>query len=164
MNYSMNYDDKSGGLRWYEGKKNGSKNQEKKGFESVVEGIRNRRTNEIPDGNGKRAWSRRVTGGQMQWRLLFNIGAAHGRTPRHISLILHQPARQPGRQTAASKRQLTETAHFPAHALHISRRINIFNTYEYCRETERHVGSEIEKEKRDWGGEREAGRDDVLAS
>lgn len=62
-----------------------------------------------------------------------------------------QPARQAGRQTAASKRQLTETARFPAHALHISRRINIFNTYEYCRETERHVGSEIEKEKRDRG-------------
>lgn len=91
----------------------------------------------------------------MQWRLLFNIGAAHGRTPRHISLILHQPASQPARQTAASERQLTETAHFPAHALHISRRINIFNTYEYCRETERHVGNEIEKEKRDRDRERD---------
>lgn len=47
-----------------------------------------------------------LPGGQMQWRLLFNIGGAHGRTPRHISLILRsQPASQPGssQQAVASR-------------------------------------------------------------
>lgn len=142
-----------------ERKDRGDKERERESIEIEI-----RRTNEIPDGNWKHAWSRRVTGrGQMQWRLLFNIGATHGRTPRHISLILqpasqpasqaaNQPTNEPTNQPASQQPASRDGALSVANALHISRHINIFNAYEYCRGTEtyRKRDRERDNERRRW--------------
>lgn len=53
MKYSMNYEDKRRriGMIRREVRRTGVKTKRKKGLESAAEGVRNRRTNEIPDGN-----------------------------------------------------------------------------------------------------------------